>query len=219
VITGDTSPTAIANIIVALLDTLDLDDVTLIGNNTGGAICQMVITQHPQRIGRLVLTNCDAFEHFLPAPANVFQLLPRIPGLMRLFTFSMRSPLLQRLLITLLAHSIPDAAVCASYFIPIQTQPGVLANLTMTLRTITKRDTLAAAALFPHVRQPVLIVWGKDDFIFRPSFAKRLGAAFAHAQVVYIAGSRTFVPEDQPSVLSQLVADFVNDVTRTVRPT
>lgn len=219
VIAGDTSPQAVAKIIAAFMDALNLQNVTLVGNDTGGAICQMVITQYPQRIGRLVLTNCDAFEHFLPVPANLFQVLPYIPGLMRLFAFSMRSSLLQWLLVALLARRTPEASVRASYFRPMQTQPGIFANLAVTLRTISKRDTLAAATLFPKVSQPVLLAWGKDDWIFRPIFAKRLATAFAHAQVTFIPGSRTFVPEDQPRVLSQLVADFANDVTHTVPST
>ncbi len=49
-----------------LLDALDLHDVTLVGNDTGGAICQLAIKGDHNRIGGLVLTNCDAFEHFPP---------------------------------------------------------------------------------------------------------------------------------------------------------
>ena len=54
--------------IVAFLEAMDLDDVTLVGNDTGGAICQFLIDTDASRIGRLVLTNCDAFENFPPAP-------------------------------------------------------------------------------------------------------------------------------------------------------
>ena len=46
----------------------DLEDVTLVGNDTGGALCQFVIDADPSRVGRLVLTNCDAFDEFPPAP-------------------------------------------------------------------------------------------------------------------------------------------------------
>ena len=49
-----------------VIDALGLDDVTLVGNDTGGAICQLLLADDPSRIGRVVLTNCDAFENFPP---------------------------------------------------------------------------------------------------------------------------------------------------------
>src|SRR5579862_8034286 len=67
---ADLSPLGIAQLLADFLRALDLHDVTLVGNDTGGAICQLVIAHHPQRIIRLVLTNCDAFERFFP-PALV----------------------------------------------------------------------------------------------------------------------------------------------------
>jgi pimeloyl-ACP methyl ester carboxylesterase len=63
-------PPAVAGV-AALIDeffgALDLDDVVLVGNDTGGAIAQIVGTAYPQRLGALVLTSCDAFEQFPPA--------------------------------------------------------------------------------------------------------------------------------------------------------
>ena len=47
---------------------LGLSDVTLVGNDTGGGLCQFVIDAHPDVVGRLVLTNCDAFDKFPPFP-------------------------------------------------------------------------------------------------------------------------------------------------------
>ena len=64
---ADVSPTGLARLIADLLEALDLRDVTLVGNDTGGALCQFWSTRHPERVGRLVLTNCDAFDNFPPA--------------------------------------------------------------------------------------------------------------------------------------------------------
>src|SRR5436305_4826960 len=63
---ADLSPRGIARIIIAFLAALDLTDVTLVGSDTGGAICQYTIDTDHSRIGRLVLTNCDAFDLFPP---------------------------------------------------------------------------------------------------------------------------------------------------------
>src|SRR3954451_4357782 len=67
---ADLSPPALAQLIEEFLESLGLDEVTLVGNDTGGAISQITAANHPQRIGRLVLTNCDAFETFLPPAFN-----------------------------------------------------------------------------------------------------------------------------------------------------
>ena len=63
---ADLSPYGVAKLIDDFLAALDLRDVTLVGNDTGGAFCQIVVTRHPDRIGRLVLTPCDAYENFPP---------------------------------------------------------------------------------------------------------------------------------------------------------
>src|SRR3712207_73178 len=58
---ADLSTRGVAKLVAELMDKLDLEDVTLVGNDTGGAIAQVVATEHPERIGRLVLTSCDTF--------------------------------------------------------------------------------------------------------------------------------------------------------------
>ena len=63
---ADRSPVGMARLLAAVLAKLNLRDVTLIGNDTGGAICQLTVTHHPERIAGLVLTNCDAYETFFP---------------------------------------------------------------------------------------------------------------------------------------------------------
>ena len=66
---ADLSPRGWRAIVAGFLEGLDLRDVTLVGNDTGGAISQITAANHPERIGRLLLTNCDAFENFLPRPS------------------------------------------------------------------------------------------------------------------------------------------------------
>ena len=55
---ADLSPPAVADLIADAIEALELDDVTLVGNDTGGAMCQLVVTRRPERIGALVLTSC-----------------------------------------------------------------------------------------------------------------------------------------------------------------
>src|SRR6266511_2824852 len=77
---ADLSPPGLAQIIADFIDELELETVTLVGNDTGGAICQLVATRHPERIGRLVLTPCDAYDNFLPPMFRPLQAIARIPG-------------------------------------------------------------------------------------------------------------------------------------------
>ena len=63
---ADLSPYGIAATIASFLEALDLEDVTIVGNDSGGAMSQVLVTRHPERIGRLVLTNCDTHENFPP---------------------------------------------------------------------------------------------------------------------------------------------------------
>ena len=73
----DLSLPGIADLVGAFLAALELEDVTLVANDTGGAVAQWVAIRHPQRMGRLVLTPCDAFENFLPLVLRHLQLLGR----------------------------------------------------------------------------------------------------------------------------------------------
>ena len=77
---ADLSPPGLAKLIADFIEALDLDDVTLVANDTGGALSQLVVTRHPERIGRLVLTPCDAYENFLPPAFRYLQALARVPG-------------------------------------------------------------------------------------------------------------------------------------------
>ena len=63
---AELSPVAVADAVLALLDALDLHDVTLVGSDTGGGLCQLALRGDARRVGGLVLTNCDAFEQFPP---------------------------------------------------------------------------------------------------------------------------------------------------------
>ncbi|MFZ1154194.1 MAG: alpha/beta fold hydrolase, partial [Solirubrobacteraceae bacterium] len=93
----DLSPPALAKIIADFLAALELEDVTLVGNDTGGALSQLVAVNHPERLGRLVLTPCDAYENFLPPMFRPLQVLARIPGAVLLIAQSLRPRAARRL--------------------------------------------------------------------------------------------------------------------------
>ena len=95
---ADLSPPGVAKLIAEFLDALDLDDVTVVANDTGGAITQILMVNHPQRLGRVVLTPCDAFEDFLPQPFTSLPAVVRtVPGAVWMAGPLLRLPSVQRL--------------------------------------------------------------------------------------------------------------------------
>ena len=77
-----TSPTprGVAHLVADLIEQLDLNDVTLVGNDSGGAMSQLMLSERPERVGRLVLTNCDTADNFPPFPFNLlFLRLSKVP--------------------------------------------------------------------------------------------------------------------------------------------
>jgi len=81
---ADLSPPGIARLIAEFVERLGLEDVTIVGNDSGGAMSQVLVTSHPERIGRLVLTNCDTHENFPPGPFKAMPPIAKLPGGMSL---------------------------------------------------------------------------------------------------------------------------------------
>jgi pimeloyl-ACP methyl ester carboxylesterase len=208
----DLSPRGVARLVADFMSALGLHDVTLVGNDTGGAICQIVIAEHPERVGRLVLTNCDAYEAFFPWQLNLlFHHAPRLfgPRYVDLLARILRARSAQRLLLKTVARRRMDEATLDAYFANLISNAGVRRDLTRFLRQVSKRYTLEAAKRFPDFRRPVLIVWGEDDVFFLSRYARRLQEDFPDARLRFVSGSRAFVPEDRPQALAGHVAEFV----------
>jgi pimeloyl-ACP methyl ester carboxylesterase len=208
---ADNSPGGVARLIADFIAALDLEDVTLVANDSGGALSQLLVTRHPERIGRLVLTPCDAYENFLPPLFRYLQWLAHVPGGAAVGMQMLRVRPLRRLPIAFgwLTKRPIERAVEDAYVAPILRDAGVRRDTTAFLRGIDKRDTLAAAAHFPGFERPVLIVWAAEDKVFPLAHAERMAAAFPDARLETLADAYSFVPEDQPERLAQLIGDFV----------
>lgn len=207
---ADLSPPGLARLVADFMIALDLRDVTLVGNDTGGAICQIVVANHPERLGRLVLTNCDAFENFLPPWIRPLQYAARVPGFAFALGRFLQTRIGRRAFLAPFARTVPEPEILDSYFAPLGADPGVRRDMTKLLRGISHRQTLEAARAFPGFAKPVLLAWAPEDrFTFPLRFAHRLRDAFPDARLEEIRDSRTLVPEDQPERLAALIAAFV----------
>ena len=208
---ADMIPPGVAQMVADLMRELDLRDVTLVGNDTGGAICQLVISNHPERIGRLVLTNCDAYEAFFPVVLSPFHHLARPFGVrfVDLLAWTLRGRLAQRALVATVSLKHVDNATLDANMTPLIQDPGVRRDLQRFLTRVSNRYTLEAARSFPGFDRPVLIAWGLEDFFFSPRLALRMQHDFPDARLEAVPASRAFVPEDRPEHLVRLIEEFL----------
>jgi len=206
---ADLTPPGIAALIASFLDALDLDEVTIVGNDSGGAMSQVLVTRHPERIGRLLLTNCDTHENF---PPGVFKHLPRLaalPGGMTLLSLPFGIPAVARRAFKPFSRAgIPDDLI-ASWMEPSLTDPSVKRDLKKVTAGMNSRYTLEAAEKLRGSELPILLTWAPGDKFFPISYAERLAGEAKNASIVRIPDSRTFVPIDQPQRLSEEIAKFV----------
>ncbi len=209
---ADLSPLGVAQLVADFLEAKDLYDVTLIGNDTGGAICQLVIAHHPERITRLVLTNCDAFEHFFPPLVSPFHYGARVFGIQfaNFLAWVLHARSAQRLFMAALSHRRPGLAELDAAFHPLLHLSLVRSEMTRFLQAVSNRYTLEAARTFSSFHHPVLLVWGRDDPFFSSRLALRLQQAFPDATLKFLSHSRAFVPLDQPEVFAQHITEFVH---------
>jgi pimeloyl-ACP methyl ester carboxylesterase len=214
---ADLSPPGLARIVAGFLDALDLEDVTLVANDTGGAISQITAANHPERIGRLVLTNCDAFENFLPPAFRPLQWAARVPGMLTGVMQGMRIAPLRRLPMAygrLIKRDFAGAPT-REWVEPFLSDGGVRRDTVKVLKGIDPKYTFEAAEKLRTFGKPALLVWAVEDRFFKVSFAERLAEAIPAARLERIEDSYTFVPDDQPERLAELVAAFAREPAST----
>lgn len=213
--TVDLSPPALAQLVADFLTALDLEGVTLVGNDTGGAICQLVATRHPDRVGRLVLTPCDAFEHFPPPAFKYLPITARIPGATAVLAQSMRIPAMRRLPLAygwLAKRPIPSE-VLERWVEPLRDDAGVRRDTGKVLRGMSKRHTLEAAERLREFDRPTLIAWATEDRFFKLRLGERLADVIPNARLVRIDDSYTFISEDQPERLAAAISEFIEETS------
>lgn len=207
---ADLSPRGMAKLVLSFLAAQGLRRVTLVGNDTGGAVCQFVLDANPGPIERLVLTNCDAFEVFPPAPFNLAFRAARIPGLLRLLLQPARLRVIRhRIGYAPLASKALDSRQTRAWILPYLRNAEVRYDTRKLLTRVDPRDLVDVASRLGRYQGQVLLCWAPEDRFFTIDLARRLEARFSDARLVEIPDSRTFVPHDQPARLAREIADFV----------
>jgi pimeloyl-ACP methyl ester carboxylesterase len=205
---ADLSPYGIAAIVAGFLETLGLEDATIVGNDSGGAMSQVLVTRHPERIGRLVLTNCDTHDNF---PPGIFKAMPpiaKLPGGMAVLSAPFRIGALARAAFKPFSKEPIPAELIASWMAPGLHDPGVKHDVKKVTAGMNKRYTLEAAEKLRTSELPLLLAWAPGDRFFPLKYAERLRDEVPSARLVEIQDAKTFVPLDQPAQLADLIANF-----------
>jgi len=204
---ADLSMEGVAATVAELLEALDLDDVVLVGNDTGGAIAQLVAVGTPERLGALVLTSCDAFEHFPPPILKPLIAAAKVPPAFAAALQPMRTRFGRKRAYGALAHADIDH-LASEWIEPALTDSRVREDLRRFTASLTRETTVAAGARLPEFAKPALVAWSADDAFFPLEDGERLVAALPDARLEVVSGARTFSMIDRPDVLAELIAEF-----------
>lgn len=211
---ADLSPRGIGLLVAEFLEALDLTEVTLVGNDSG--LFLYAAAERPQRIARLVITSCEAFENFPPGlPGRNLWLGAKLPGGVNLLTQNLRLRPLRRLPMAYgwMSRRPVPAEITDAWLAPLFGQRAVRRDLTRYLRSAKKGDMLAVADKLRAFDRPTLVVWAAEDRVMPPAHGQRFVDLIPGARLVTIADSYTLLPEDQPVELGGAIRAFIEEHT------
>lgn len=209
---ADLSAAGLARAVADLLDHLDVSDVTLVGNDSGGAISQVMAASYPERIGRVVLTNCDMYDDFPPRIFRYFNLLPYVPGGFAITARVLKMRALWKLPFVFgrLTNEV-DGVKINRWADALAASKLVRRDASKVIKGFGPDVTNGAAAALRSTTIPFLVAWGADDKAFRPALAERFCAEVPTARLVMIEHCKTLVCWDQPERLAQLIDEFIRN--------
>jgi pimeloyl-ACP methyl ester carboxylesterase len=215
---ADRSATSLARLLLDCLDLLELEDATVVANDTaGGLLLLSLATGHPAlgRVGRLVLTNCENYDQFPPDKLKRAVAMCRVTPRLALALFRLqiwlqhRSPAIRRRGIATVAASGLDDERVESFSGPARRDHRVAGDLVAALAGERPQLLIDAAAAIPEFDRPVLLIWGESCGFFPMNGARRLASDFPRATLIPVPGARTWVPVDNPAAVADAIGSFV----------
>lgn len=209
---ADLGPDGIAALIASFLEHLDLRDVTLAGNDSGGAYAQIAVARHTDRVGRLVLTSCETpYCDWPPPPFDALPVVARDDDLMPQTIEALRDPefLSSELSFGGLTKRAIEKEALDSYALPSPEDPEIMRDVRWVVSGVSTAAVHSAARrLIDGPAPPVLLAWPVDDHVFPIDQARRYADDLADAELVELPDSLSFTPEDQPERLAAAIAGF-----------
>jgi pimeloyl-ACP methyl ester carboxylesterase len=204
------TPDSVNELIAEFLDRLDLRDVTLVENDCGRA--QTVAGRHPERLARLVLISCEAFDNYPPgAPGKMISLVCKVPGGIALMARILALKPLRRLPIGLGAltkRPVPPE-IADSWLRPLLTDKAIRADFKRYNAGVRKAELLEAVEGLRKFDRPALVIWAAQDRMMPREHGRRLAELLPQGRLLEIEDSCTLIAEDQPEVLSTALRTFV----------
>jgi pimeloyl-ACP methyl ester carboxylesterase len=214
---GHSSPTDGADLgaeaasrrIVHFMEALDLTDVTVVANDTGGGLV-LASLGDPElgtsRVARLVLTNCDSYEHFPPGSFAQIVKLCRFSstvggGILRLLATGPG----QAFFLKAVSKHPPTKERQREIFGAFATSAAARRDAVTVTASLDPALTLRAAPAIEAFDRPVTLTWGTEDELFPLAHAYRLRDAFPHATLIEIADCSAFVMLDAPKKLADAI--------------
>jgi pimeloyl-ACP methyl ester carboxylesterase len=195
-----------AQMLIEVLDVLDIDDVDLVGNDSGGAIAQIVAARHPDRVRTLTLTNCDVHDFWPPAAV-----LPTVRSAQRGVLATRFAQMVDRperardqrgLGIAYRDPSVLTDDVVRAYLAPLSTSAERAANLHRYFTSFDVRHTVDIEPLLRTLEVPTLLVWAVDDVFFHVDHGRWLRDTIpGSVGLIEVPDARLFFPEDRPDAL------------------
>ena len=203
---ADLSPPGLANVLAEVLDAVGVARASVVGVDTGGALAQLLMARHRERVDAVILTACDAYEDFPPRSLVGMLFRPLFwPGALALVAHAARLALVRRLLVPRpITHRGVGDETLIRWTSPLRHR-AVRRDLQAVLREMHPRHTLSAAAANRDFPRPVLIAWGDDDRLFPRRIAERLARDIPRARTATLADCAAFAAIDQPEALAALI--------------
>ncbi len=203
-----------ADMILDLLDKLNIETFDLVGNDSGGAIAQLMIAKAPDRVRSLVLTNCDVQNNWPPVALGEIREAARSGVLASQFGKFAETPDLFRAdgSIAELVYEDRKMATDANlrrYLAPLNVDADRRGAFD---RYVGHQDHAQLTNIEADLRAfdaPALIVWGTDDVFFPTKWAYWLQGTFPNAQpVIELEGAKLFFPEERAEALNSHIHEF-----------
>jgi len=206
---ADRSATSLARLMLDCLELLDVNDATVVANDTaGGLLLLSLASGHPAlgRIGRLILTNCESYDQFPPDKLRKASALCR--ALPRFSRAALRLAARRQNVSSVTARGL-DPERAESFFGPARRDPRVAGDLVAAMAGFRPQLLIDAAAVIPRFDRPVLLVWGDSCEFFPMAHAQRLASDFPRATLVPVPGAKAWVPVDNPAAVADAIGHFV----------
>jgi pimeloyl-ACP methyl ester carboxylesterase len=204
----DVSVTANANMLKQFLDALKIDNVDLVGNDSGGGIAQIFAALYPERVRTLTLTDCDTHDNWPPEAFKPFLARSANGGLRKTLEAMLGDKSVYRSPKALgPAYEHPETLSdddIETYLRPFVRSEQRTLDLQRFMAAFDNKHTLAIERQLKKLKAPTLIVWGTDDFDMKWSYwlAETIPSTRRRLEC---KGARIFFPEERWAVFNEEV--------------